>query len=118
MVIFFKAINDCSMLHFMCKESLSKDVVQHVDMFHSQTPQSTKAMIRKDMGNTSGMVRLLICTTAACMGVNYVGVDNVINFGPPQKMDTLLQQQGRAGRTGQQAHNLLIYDNRQLRYIC
>lgn len=117
LLIFCKSIDDCSKIYFVCKQYISKDLMQHVDMYHSQTPDKTKGRIREDMATTDGQVRVLVCTNAAGMGVNYAGVNNVINFGPPQEMDTLLQQQGRAGRTGDQAHHLMIYNNRQLRNV-
>ncbi|KAI8516563.1 Pyruvate decarboxylase 2 [Branchiostoma belcheri] len=31
-----------------------------------------------------------ICTTAASMGINFAGVDNVVNFGPPQELEQVV----------------------------
>ena len=73
---------------FCAKRYLTKHLMKHVDMYHSQTPEVTKTRIRQDMTNPNGQVRVLICTTAAGMGVNFAGVENVINFGPPQELDT------------------------------
>ena len=117
LLIFCKSIDDCTKIYILCKRYLTKHLMKHVDMYHSQTPEVTKTRIRQDMTNPNGQVRVLICTTAAGMGVNFAGVENVINFGPPQELDTLVQQQGRAGRTGNQAHHLLIYNNRQVRNL-
>ena len=116
-LVFCKSIDDCSRIYCFCKRYLTKQLLQHVDMYHSQTPENTKSRIREDMAAADGRVRVLVCTNAAGMGVNYSAVNNVVNYGPPQEMDTLLQQQGRAGRSGDQAHHLLLYHNRQLRNV-
>jgi len=46
-------------------------------------------------------LRLLICTIAFGMGVNCAGVDRVIHYGPPNDMETYIQQIERAGRDGE-----------------
>lgn len=117
LLIFCKTINDCSKMYFFCKENLTSNLLKHVDMFHSQTPEKTKKRIQEDMADQDGHILVLICSNAACMGVNFVGVNLVVNYGPPQEMDTLIQQIGRAGRNGEQAYHVLIYNNKQLRNL-
>lgn len=56
-----------------------------------------------------GKIRILICTNSAGMGVNFYGVHNVIHYGLPREMDTLVQQMGRAGRDGEPSHELIMY---------
>jgi ATP-dependent DNA helicase RecQ len=34
---------------------------------------------------------------------------NIIHLGPPNDLDTLLQQMGRAGRDGKQSHELILF---------
>lgn len=58
-------------------------------MYHSHTPEPVKEMIRHDMQNPNGNIRVLVCTNAAGMGVNYPGVNFVVNYGPPREMNTL-----------------------------
>jgi ATP-dependent DNA helicase RecQ len=78
-------------------------------MFHSKTPDYVKENIRQDMGQPDGKVRLLFCTNAAGMGVNFCNLHNIIHLGPPNDLDTLLQQMGRAGRDGKQSHELILF---------
>ena len=59
-----------------------------------------KEKIRHDM-IMDGDKRVLICTNAAGMGVNFVDVHNIIHYNLPRQMDTFVQQMGRAGRDGQ-----------------
>ena len=88
-----------------------------VEMFHSMTPPEVKQHIAQDMAIHNGRIKLLACTNAAGMGVNYKGIRYVINYGPPQEMDTFVQHVGRAGRDGTQSTHLLMYHGRQLRNV-
>lgn len=68
-------------------------------------------------GNKDGLVRVLIATSAAGMGVNYKSVNNVIHYGPPKYLDGFIQQLGHAGRDDTQSYELLIYSSRHLRKL-
>lgn len=116
-LIFCKTIADCSRVYSMLMQTLPITLHGCVNMFHSCTPQVVKDTIRQDMENKDGDIRVLIATNAAGMGVNYAAVSSVITYGPPQDMDTLMQQIGRAGRDMSQASHLLIYNGVQLRNI-
>lgn len=78
-------------------------------MFHSKTSEKVKDKIRKDM-NTDGTIRILVCTNAAGMGVNFHGGNNIIHFNLPRQMDTFVQQMGRAGRDGGQSQPNSLQD--------
>ena len=113
-LVFCKSIADTSKLYNMLRSSCEVNM-SHVEMFHSMTPQETKDYIIKDMGSINGIIKVLICTNAAGMGVNFKKVTTVTSYGPPQDMDTFVQHIGRAGRNGDQATHLLIFNGRQLR---
>jgi ATP-dependent DNA helicase RecQ len=91
--------------------------MKQVDMFHSQTPKEAKEHIMMDMSKVDGKIKLLSCTNAAGMGINFKGVDMVVSYGPPQDMDTFVQHLGRAGRDGAQSSHLLVYHGRQMRNL-
>jgi ATP-dependent DNA helicase RecQ len=114
-VVFCYRIEDCSALYDLF---IRKGKKKHVQMYHSRTPARIQDKIRKDMDDPKGSVRVLFCTNAAGMGVNFSGVNNVVNYGPPADLDTLLQQLGRAGRDGAQSHHLMVYHKRQLVKRC
>ena len=59
--------------------------------------------------SSNGVIRVLICTNAAGMGVNFFGLCNVIHYGLPYQMDTFVQQMGRAGRDGEFSQELIIF---------
>lgn len=50
-------------------------------MYHSNTPEYVKGKNCTDMGSDSGKIRVLICTNAAGMGVNFKNLNNVIHMG-------------------------------------
>ena len=78
------------------------------DMYHSKTNEKVKEKNRDDM-SSNGVIRVLICTNAAGMGVNFFGLNNVIHYGLPYQMDTFVQQMGRAGRDGEFSQELIIF---------
>ena len=59
-----------------------------------------KETLREDMNQENGKIRILITTSAAGMGVNFKGVQNVLNFGPPKDMDTLCKNLGELAEMG------------------
>jgi ATP-dependent DNA helicase RecQ len=116
-IVFCKSIKDCAKIYNMLIQELPQSRHTFVQMFHSCTTESVKDKIRIDMEDSAGTVRVLVATNAAGMGVNYKGVTSVLNFGPPQELDTLVQHIGRAGRDGSQSMHLLLYCGRQLRKV-
>jgi ATP-dependent DNA helicase RecQ len=48
------------------------------------------------------------------MGVNYAGLYQIINYGPPHEVDTHVQQSGRAGRDGKPSDAVRVYNRKQL----
>ena len=41
------------------------------------------------------------------MGINFQNVEYVIHYGPPHSVTEMIQQSGRAGRSGQQAFSIV-----------
>ena len=67
------------------------------------------------MNRMETFIRILIATStiAAGMGVNFKGVYNVMNYGPPKDMDSFVQEFGRAGRDGKTSMALLLFHGKQ-----
>lgn len=107
-LIFCASIKDCSRLYCMFSRLLGNTCTEFVNMYHSKTPEYVKEKIRTDMGSESGKIRVLICTNAAGMGVNFKNLNNVIHYGVPHDLDTFVQQMGRAGRDGSFSEEILL----------
>uniref|UniRef100_A0A8W8N9U5 DNA 3'-5' helicase n=2 Tax=Magallana gigas TaxID=29159 RepID=A0A8W8N9U5_MAGGI len=106
-VIFSETILTVSKIYSAFVDVLGSDC-KYVNMFHSKTKETLKEEIRKDM-TQDGLIRVLICTNSAGMGVNYSFLRNVVHYGLPHKMDTFVQQMGRAGRTGELSNELILF---------
>lgn len=106
-VIFCETILTVSKIYSTFLDIFGKDC-KYFNMFHSKTKESVKEEIRKDMSR-NGIIRVLICTNSAGMGVNYSHLSNVIHYGLPHDMDTFVQQMGRAGRDGGFSHELILF---------
>ena len=55
-----------------------------------------------------------MATCALGMGKNFQNVEYVVDYGPPHSVTEIIQQSGRAGRSGQQAFSIVYTTNRQL----
>lgn len=111
-LIFCSSIKICADIYTAFLMVLDNSVMEFVNMFHSCTSENVKETIREDMNDDNGNIRVLIATSAAGMGVNYKGVNNVVHYSPPKDMDSFVQQLGRAGRDGSQSLHLLLYNSR------
>lgn len=114
-IIFCNTIKDCSLIYMTFVKHFGRSHL--FNMFHSKTTDSVKDKIRDDMNNPNGQLRVLICTNAAGMGVNYSELYNVVHYGPPKEIDTFVQQMGRAGRDNKQSHDLIIFKSAQLKRV-
>ncbi|XP_061166282.1 recQ-like DNA helicase BLM [Saccostrea echinata] len=105
-VVFCNSISDVTKIYFAfiknCRQNRS-----NFEMFHSKTDDEIKNKIREDMA-TEGHIRILICTNAAGMGVNFHQVHNV-HYGIPRELETFVQQMGRGGRDGKPSHELVLF---------
>lgn len=69
-VIFCESISDVSKIYTAFVKIFGSKC-DLFDMFHSKTKDNVKDKIRTDMA-TDGKIRVLICTNAAGMGVNFI----------------------------------------------
>ena len=89
------------------------DKVPLIGVYHAKSWDTQKSRTEKDFkGN--GTQRVVVATCALGMGVNFPNVQYVIHYGPPQTVTEIIQQAGRAGRTGQQAYSFVYTTKRQL----
>lgn len=89
------------------------DKVPLIGVYHAKSWDAQKSRTEKDFkGN--GTQRVVVATCALGMGVNFLNVQYVIHYGPPQTVTEIIQQAGRAGRTGCQAYSFVYTTKRQL----
>ena len=82
-------------------------------IYHSNSWQSTKDRVLAQF-KANGVKRILIATTALCMGVNFPDVRYIVNWGPARSILDQHQEAGRAGRDGKKSHVIIIYHGQQV----
>ena len=78
-----------------------------IGIYHSNSWQSSKDRVIEQF-KSFGVKRVIIATTALCMGVNFPDVCFIINWGPAWSILDQHQEAGRAGRDGKRAHVVAI----------
>ena len=117
-IIFCKQQETCGRLYLLFRMRLGKefthpvgypDVPQFrlVDMFTSGTHSSVKESITAAFNSPSSNLRVLIATIAFDMGVNPPDVHYIIHCGPPNDIETYVQEVGRGGRDGSLTYAIL-----------
>ena len=84
-----------------------------IGIYHSNSWQSSKDRVMEQF-KYCGVKRVIIATTALCMGVNFPDVWVIINWGPARSILDQHQEAGRAGRDGKTAHVIVIYHGQQV----
>lgn len=72
--------------------------------YHSQAKKQERQML-------SGEKHIIVATSALSMGVDVRNVDLVIHFNMPMSLADYYQMAGRAGREGQPARSILLYNS-------
>ncbi len=61
-----------------------------------------------------GEIRVMVATNAFGMGIDKADVRLIVHTDVPDSPEAYFQEAGRAGRDGQQAHAVLLYDSRSI----
>ena len=83
-----------------------------VDFYHAGLSSSQRFEIQAQMN--SYQLKVLCCTCAFGMGIDYPDVRLVIHFEVPTSLEELYQETGRAGRDQHPALALTLYSDRDL----
>ena len=78
-----------------------------IGIYHANSWQSNKDK-RIASFKGEGLKRVVIATTALCMGINFPDVHYIINWGPPRTIIDQHQEAGQAGRDGLPAYVIVI----------
>uniref|UniRef100_A0A1X7TS72 DNA 3'-5' helicase n=1 Tax=Amphimedon queenslandica TaxID=400682 RepID=A0A1X7TS72_AMPQE len=100
--LYFKKLVDCGLLFQLFKSMLGDEMsdpigapfqlpqYRMVDCFTKCTKDEIKDSILRNCKETNSVLRVIIATAAFGMGVNCVGVTQVIHWGPPSDVETYI----------------------------
>ncbi|MDR2691703.1 MAG: RecQ family ATP-dependent DNA helicase [Dysgonamonadaceae bacterium] len=80
------------------------------DFFHAGLTSDEK--IRRQNEWKSGQCRIIVCTNAFGMGIDKPDVRLVIHFELPGSLEEYFQEAGRAGRDGEKAYAVALFNRR------
>ena len=95
-IIYCQRQIDCGQLFQLFKSGAPYSLAEYrlVDSFTKGTESHVKDSILRSCTESKSVLRLIICTAAFGMGINCVGVSRVIYWGPPNDVETYIQQTG------------------------
>lgn len=123
MIVFCNTFNDISnilsYLLLLLKEKAFIEDAQGkkkslLGVYHAKSWDTQKVQAIEDDFKLNGIKRVVIATCALGMGINFPKVHYVVQYGPPTSIVDLIQQAGRGGRDGSQAHCVTYFTKRQL----
>ena len=128
-IIFCKKRDDCAVLYAYFKYYLGNCFTDPpgasvcipenrlVDMYCSGTQDEVKNDIVRLFKKSDAPLRVVIATIAFGMGIDSPNVRKIIHLGPPEDVESYIQQIGRAGRDGKQA-SALMFHGKQFKRHC
>ena len=123
-LIYCRRYIDCSALYTFFKSELKQQFTEPpdlsryriVDMFTSCSDEVVKDNIIK-LFTSPSQLRVVISTVAFGMEIDYPDVESVIHLGPPEDLESYIQETGRGGRDGRKAYATLLVTKGYRRYV-
>lgn len=99
-------------------QQLYKELVYdnlHVDVIHSDRPQSQRDAVLAKF--RQGEVWILIATDILARGLDFRGVNLVINYDFPQTVQSYVHRIGRTGRAGRPGRAVTFFTDVDAEYL-
>lgn len=87
----------------------------HVDVIHSERPKAQREAVIQAFRR--GEIWILICTELMARGIDFKGVNLVINYDFPQTVQSYIHRIGRTGRAGKQGRAITYFTRDDAPYL-
>ncbi|XP_047488278.1 ATP-dependent DNA helicase Q4-like [Penaeus chinensis] len=87
----------------------TKGISMDAEAYHAGLSSHRRQQVQKKF--MSGKVRIVVATVAFGMGIDKSDVRGIIHFNMPRNVESYVQEIGRAGRDGKDAHCHLFLDS-------
>ena len=127
-IIFCQRQVDCGDLYHLFEQELGEELTEPnrvhsslpqyrlVNVYTKATEEEIKRCLLAQCTDASSCLRVIICTAAFGMGVDCIGVNRVVHYGPPNDVETYVQQTGRSGRNNEISYCQLLIAKDQMRF--
>jgi hypothetical protein len=68
-----------------------------IGMYHHNTIEKNKKIVTSSLYNHNGKCRVIFCTNALGMGINFPDIRYVVHYGPPQNVEDVLPSRNWTG---------------------
>ncbi|WFD02852.1 RNA helicase [Malassezia obtusa] len=87
----------------------------HVDVIHSERPKAQREAVIQAFRR--GDIWILICTELMARGIDFKGVNLVINYDFPQSVQSYIHRIGRTGRAGKEGRAITYFTRDDAPYL-
>ncbi|XP_042865248.1 ATP-dependent DNA helicase Q4-like [Penaeus japonicus] len=87
----------------------TKGISMDAEAYHAGLSSHRRQQVQKKF--MSGKLRIVVATVAFGMGIDKSDVRGIIHFNMPRNVESYVQEIGRAGRDGEEAHCHLFLDS-------
>ncbi len=126
-IIFCRSYDDVAHIYLFLKNRIGCENVEPigapdlakfrlVDMFTACTVPNVKECIIKSFTNLTSPLRIVVATVAFGMGLDCSNIRRIIHWGPPNDIESYIQETGRAGRDGKEATATLYYNGNDFKF--
>lgn len=101
-------------LEVLITNTESGQTLRICEKFTACSSPSTKRKIIASFTHPDGMVRIVMATVAFGLGLDSPNIRTVTHWGPPEDLETYVQETGRGGRDNMLSHAILYYNKRDI----